>query len=100
MLCLQKKEVLEAKFSKRHEIAQFILEYLYDLSNKNPVEEETNKEEALVEFSVFELKEAYERRYLLINAKAGSEDIEDALFYLARIEALKIEGGFLFCIML
>ncbi|KGP75313.1 ATP-binding protein [Desulfosporosinus sp. Tol-M] len=94
MLCLQKKEVLEAKFSKRHEIAQFILEYLYDLSNKNPVEEETNKEEALVEFSVFELKEAYERRYLLINAKAGSEDIEDALFYLARIEALKIEGGF------
>jgi len=96
VLSLHKKEILEAKFIKRHEIAQFIVEYLYDLSNTNLAEdEETNKEEVLVEFSISELKEEYERRFILINAKASSEDIEDALFYLSRIEALKIEGGFM-----
>ena len=96
VLCLHEKERLEAKFAKRHEIAQFIVEYLYDISNINLAEdEETNKEEMLVEFSVLELKEKFESRFMLINAKATSEDIEDALFYLSRIEALKIEGGFM-----
>jgi len=31
----------------------------------------------------------------LFNTKATLEDIEDALFYLSRIEALKVEGGFM-----
>ncbi|HZK52753.1 MAG TPA: ATP-dependent helicase, partial [Desulfosporosinus sp.] len=96
VICLYKKEKLEAKFIKRHEIAQFIVEYLYHISNKDLSEnQETNKEEMLVEFSVSELKDEFERRFMIINAKARSEDIEDALFYLSRIEALKIEGGFM-----
>ena len=96
VLCLFDKESLEAKFTKRYEVAQFIVEYLYDISNKNiAVDGGTNDEEVLVEFSVFELKEKFEQRFMLIDAKASSEDVEDALFYLSRIEALKIEGGFM-----
>ncbi len=59
------------------------------------MKDESNKEEVLVEFSVFELKEEFERRLTLFDTKVTSEDIEDALFYLSRIEALKIDGGFL-----
>jgi len=96
VICLYEKEKLEAKFIKRHEIAQFIVEYLYQISNKDLSEDqESNKEDVLVEFSVSELKDEFERRFMIINAKARSEDIEDALFYLSRIEALKIEGGFM-----
>lgn len=70
--------------------------YNNKICNTNLAEdEETNKEEVSVEFSVFEFKEEFERRFMLINAKAFSEDIEDALFYLSRIGALKIEGGFM-----
>lgn len=42
-----------------------------------------------------ELKEAYENSSLLFKVPITAEDIEDTLFYLSRIEALKIEGGFM-----
>jgi len=95
VLCLHEKEALEARLTKRYELAQFIVEYLYDKSNTDIAAEESNKEEVLVEFSVLELKEEFESRLTLFNIKATPEDIEDALFYLSRIEALKIEGGFM-----
>lgn len=95
VLCLHEKETLEEKISRRHELAQFIVEYLYDKSNLNITEDETNKEEVLVEFSVLELKEEFDNRSTLFKKKSNLEDIEDALFYLSRIEALKIEGGFM-----
>lgn len=95
VICLQEKEILDAKLSQRYEIAQFILDYLYHKSGANLANDEVCKEEALVEFSVLELKEEFESRMTLFNTKATPEDIEDALFYLSRIEALKIEGGFM-----
>ncbi len=96
VLGLYEREALEEKLRKRHELAQFIVEYLYEKSNSSGTEEdEHNKEEVLVEFSVLELKEEFEGRLTFFNTKASPEDIEDALFYLSRIEALKIEGGFM-----
>ena len=95
VLCLHEKDILEEKLTKRYELAQFIVEFLYDKSNINIAEAENDKEEVFVEFSVFELKEEFERKLTLFNTKATAEDIEDALFYLSRIEALKIEGGFM-----
>jgi len=95
VICLHEMEALEERLTKRYEIAQFIVEYLYDKSNANKTEEESNKDEALIEFSVMELKEEFENRLMIFNTIATTEDIEDALFYLSRIEALKIEGGFL-----
>ena len=95
VLCLHDKEKLEAKLTSRYELAQFIVEYLYNQSNTNIGKDEASKEEVLVEFSVLDLKEKFESRSSLFNTKTTPEAVEDALFYLSRIEALKIEGGFL-----
>lgn len=99
VITLYDKNVLEEKLTKRHELSQFILEYLYDKTN-NSMQEDHGKdnelrEEVMVQFSVFELKEKFEQRLTIFNTKASAEDVEDALFYLSRIGALKIEGGFM-----
>jgi ATP-dependent DNA helicase RecQ len=49
----------------------------------------------LVEFSVHELKTEYENQNALFKFNITLADIEDALFYLSRIDSIKIEGGFL-----
>ena len=95
VLCLHPKEILKEKLEKRHELAKFIVEYLYEKSNLKVAEDEVEKEEVLVEFSVHELKEEFEKRFNLFEIKISLEDIEDTLFYLSRINAIKIEGGFL-----
>uniref|UniRef100_A0AAU6WJL1 DNA 3'-5' helicase n=1 Tax=Chryseobacterium endophyticum TaxID=1854762 RepID=A0AAU6WJL1_9FLAO len=48
-----------------------------------------------MEFSVHELKSAYENSPNLFKRHIVLEDVEDTLFYLSRIEAIKIEGGFM-----
>jgi len=95
VLCVQPKELIKEKLEKRHELAKFIVEFLYEISNENIAEGEIKKEEVLVEFSVHGLKETYEKRNQLFKMKVSIEDIEDTLFYLSRIDAIKIEGGFL-----
>lgn len=94
-LYLQPKSKIKEKLEKRHELAQFIVEYLYDKSNLIKNSEETEKDDVLVEFSVHELKAAYESSFNLFKVNISIEDIEDTLFYLSRIDAIKIEGGFL-----
>ena len=75
---------------KRHELARFIVEFLYAKSNLNGTSDEKEKEEVLVEFSVLELKEAFEKSIRLFEVNVSIEDVEDTLFYLSRIEAIKI----------
>jgi ATP-dependent DNA helicase RecQ len=94
MVCLQPKEVLTEKLQKRHELAAFIVGLLYDRS-QTLTDSVAEREELLVAFSVLELKAAYEQSLTLFKFEVTLEDIEDALFYLSRIEAIKIEGGFL-----
>ena len=94
-LYLQPKNNLKEKLEKRHELARFIVEYFYEKNNQNISDENTNREEALIEFSVHELKSAYETSLSLFKVNITLDDIEDSLFYLSRIEAIKIEGGFL-----
>ena len=95
ILCVQPKELLKEKLEKRHELAKFLVEILYEKSNLSISEDEKEKEEVLVEFSVQELKDEFENRQSLFQTKVSIDDIEDTLFYLSRIEAIKIEGGFL-----
>lgn len=95
VLCLHPKDMLKEKLEKRHELAKFIVEYLYDKSNLNIAEDDKDKEEVLVEFSVQELKNEFEKKPKLFETKITLEDVEDTLFYLSRIDAIKIEGGFL-----
>ncbi len=94
----QPKEVFQQKLEKRHELARFIVELLYDRSRKQETAGEDpamGEDLALVEFSVLELKAAYETHGSLFRHKTSAEEVEDALFYLSRIGAIRIEGGFL-----
>ncbi len=91
----QPKDELKERIEKRHILAEFIVGYLYDKSNSIFEKEEARKEEVLVEFSVLELQEAFGNQVQMFEVKATIDDIEDTLFYLSRIEAIKIEGGFL-----
>ncbi|MBW6492425.1 MAG: RecQ family ATP-dependent DNA helicase [Lentimicrobium sp.] len=95
IIARQPKNVLGEKLRNRHLLARFITEYLFTKSITFSDEADANKEEELVEFSVHELKSAFENQNLLFENKITIEDIEDSLFYLSRIEAIKIEGGFL-----
>lgn len=87
-------QVLREKFDKRYQLAKFITDYLFNKTigfTTSP----GDSLETLVEFSVHELKDAYLQSDDLFKLDIGIEDIEDALFYLSKIEAIKIEGGFL-----
>lgn len=95
VICLHPKETLKDKLGKRHELAKFIVEFLYKKNNLNASEDDAMKEEVLIGFSVHELKESYEVSQDLFKLNISIDDIEDTLFYLSRIDAIKIEGGFL-----
>ncbi len=95
VICLFPKDILKEKLEKRHELARFIVELLFEKSNSIASGNDSTKEEVLVEFSVHELKESYERTQNLFKSNISIDEVEDALFYLSRIEAIKIEGGFL-----
>ncbi|MBL7846240.1 MAG: RecQ family ATP-dependent DNA helicase [Cyclobacteriaceae bacterium] len=86
-------ESLKLKLDKRAELAKFILTVLLEKCDHLQVDRES--EEVQVEFSVLEMKEEFERRPKLFEISSSVEDMEDALFYLSRIEAIKIEGGFM-----
>jgi ATP-dependent DNA helicase RecQ len=91
-ILLHPREVLKDKQQKRHELARFIVDYLFKISNEQRTSGEGEK---LVEFSVHGLKSKYENEFSLFKLEISIEDIEDALFYLSRIEAINIDGGFL-----
>ncbi|MDY0017805.1 MAG: RecQ family ATP-dependent DNA helicase [Candidatus Delongbacteria bacterium] len=95
IICGIAKEEFEKKQHKRHELSKFIVSYLYKKSLTSREDENLNQNEILVEFSVHELKDHYKNDTTLFKLDVSIEDIEDTLFYLSRIGALKIEGGFL-----
>ncbi|MCY7310023.1 MAG: ATP-dependent helicase, partial [Chitinophagaceae bacterium] len=88
------KNEFEDKLRKRHFLAKLIAEYLYRKSNEFKPDE-NGAEDVLVEFSVQDLKEMAEKEQGMFVMKVSIDDIEDTLFYLSRIEAIKIDGGFL-----
>ena len=93
IICNQPKDILKDKLRKRHLLSKSILTYLFKKTQNN---QDTNKSnEILVEFSVHELRDNYANTSAMFKVDASIDDIEDALFYLSRIEAIKIEGGFL-----
>ena len=91
VLGLHPQDLLKERLRRRQSLAKHIIGYLFEKSQAQASE----NDEVLVEFSIHELKAAYEMHADLFKINVTIEDIEDALFYLSRIEALKIEGGFL-----
>ena len=82
-----------AKYQRRIELCYYILEYLY----QNCEPGKSNKDEKAVQFSVIELFDEYKNSLTLDNNRSYTTvaDVEDALLYLSKIGALKLEGGFL-----
>lgn len=95
VISLHPREILKEKLQKRHVLARFIVEYLFKKSPVSDLDLTLWKEEVLVEFSVLELLTAYQKSQDLFKLPVDLDDIEDTLFYLSKIEALKIEGGFM-----
>ena len=91
---LTDKATFREKQEKRHLLAKRITEYLYKKATET-IAADNRQEDVLIEFSVHELKEMIETEQGLFSVQASIDDIEDSLFYLSRIEAIKIEGGFL-----
>lgn len=83
------------RFEKRLEICNFAIKWLYKLTIKTPSE---NSQKQDVRFSVVELlkaiKSSGENLFGTLQ-NVNIEDIEEALLYLSKINALKLEGGFL-----
>jgi ATP-dependent DNA helicase RecQ len=89
-------DVLKDKIQSRLVISRFILEYLFDkFINGEYLSESKMKSDVLVEFSVYDLKVKFNFHHSMFNKPATDIDIEGALYYLTRINAIKIEGGFL-----
>ena len=82
---------IKKRSEKRHRIAASIIEYLY--SKLDEGHDNADVEDICVDFSVFELKAKFDGN--LSGEKADTGEIEDALYYLLKIGAAKIEGGFL-----
>jgi ATP-dependent DNA helicase RecQ len=95
IVSLYPREMMTERLRKRNELARFIVEFLFEKSNLDLSEEDSGKEEVLIEFSILELKTEYERQQGLFQTEVSLEEIEDTLFWLSRIDAIKIEGGFL-----
>lgn len=82
------------KFERRIDICRFILGELYGKTTPN---EESDAEKKPVEFSLVGLFKAYQSvpRMDFVDAPVVLSDVEDALLYLSKTGALKLEGGFL-----
>lgn len=81
-------ERIRDKRQKSYDVAEFIINYLFQNSSKDI----SSKDEVLVGFSVLELLNAYREQSLI---DINEQNIEEALLFLSKIGALKLEGGFL-----
>ena len=79
--------------SRRVELSDFIIKYLFDKSQGIP--QSDGREEVDVEFSCLELKEEYEVGNVLGKRETSFDEIDDSLYYLSKIGALRLDGAFL-----
>jgi ATP-dependent DNA helicase RecQ len=77
--------------NKRCKIALVIIEYLYSKISNIPDLSET--EDVKIDFSILELKNKFDPNHF--DKRPESNEIEDALYYLLKIGAMRIEGSFL-----
>ncbi len=78
-------DVLRKKSARRTEISRFCISHLVGLARAG------NGEKLAVEFSLTKLHESCGEKM----GNVGIDEVEEALLYLSRIGAVKLEGGFL-----
>ncbi len=88
------RDLFAERIGRRHALAGFVIRYLFEKIPSQEVVAEDAKA-TYVEFSIHELREAFNRDEGLFTSGVTMYDVEDTLFFLTRIEALTIEGGFL-----
>jgi ATP-dependent DNA helicase RecQ len=88
------RELFVEKIRRRHALAGFVTGHLFDKIAVQDVTAEQGKA-TCVEFSIHEISESFNRQEGLFKTGVSMYDVEDTLFFLSRIEALTIEGGFL-----
>ncbi|MBR3431847.1 MAG: RecQ family ATP-dependent DNA helicase [Clostridia bacterium] len=83
------------RVERRQALCMFIVSYLFEKSQSNGTG--GTQEERTVFFSVRELQQAFNHPTDELAAlfEATTSDIEQALMYLSKIQALSLEGGFL-----
>ena len=72
-------------------ISEITLEYLHQKTLDASKEQSDN----LVSFSIIEIKNHYEKQKSLLDLSSTIQQIEDSLFFMQKIGALHIEGGFM-----
>lgn len=96
----------EARFEKRAEICRFAIKWLYKqaaelkqtLAQPNAAGQEHTASDNAVQFSIVELLNQFKadnRTMLFGQNDLQLGEVEEALLYLSKIGALKLEGGFL-----
>ncbi len=89
------RETTLRRFQKRVDVSRFVVEWLYNLAQEKTKEDD---KVIAVQFSVVELLKEIQRSGSLLFCSFADlqlEDVEEALLYLSKIGALKLEGGFL-----
>lgn len=81
------------RFYKRYKIAKFTVEKLYS-QGKLSVKTQTSKNMSLVQFSLMGIFKEFSDRCDFTDEKITLADVEDALLYLSKIGAMRLEGGF------
>lgn len=91
-------EELKKRYEKRVELSQFIENFFLERARENIAKDNKaqEKESRIVNFSIQELQRAYDDRPKLFNEeKVTLHEVEEALLYLSKINAFRLEGGFL-----
>ncbi len=99
-------ETIIKRFERRIEVCRFIIERLYSLAEEisKTITEESNNSSSVdskekpLQFSVVELLNDLKSSNQSLFSNFSSlqlEDVEEALLYLSKIGAMKLEGGFL-----
>lgn len=82
------QETLLQKRMQCIDLASFIVKYLFEQSTGIA----NDKEQLLLGFSLLGLRQAYQ---YATGMEVTNKEVEDALLYLSKIDAMKLEGGFL-----
>lgn len=86
------KKLLD-RYEKRLEICRYAVEWLY---GKVSADVDKSQSSTAIQFSVVELLRDFSSHSLFASShNVNLEDIEEALLYLSKIGALKLDGGFL-----
>lgn len=86
---------LKEQSDRRNYVASLVCVYLFKKSFKKIFEVEEQDLDNEVKFSVIELKDNCNKKLGMLDSEISTEEIEESLYYLKKINALSIDGGFL-----